>query len=635
MATNALSPEDDLVADIHRKLGSGEITATDLETDNRVLARITDGIYRSPAAAIRELVANAYDADATTVTIEMNPPWFDRIVVRDDGEGMDAEALVRLIKHIGGSSKRTGFGKQFGTTAEDPNLSPHGRQLIGRIGIGLFSVAQITKHFQIVTKKSGKDFRLLADVVLDSYNEDSLAEQKDAARSAVTTGRVTIQSVPASDLQSHGTDVVLLDIGRQAMALLTSSEDRDEKDYTFHIGVADPLQLSTYSVPPKLPWQVTDEPVERFRQLAEAVSRTSGKENAAIEKTFDKYLQVVWNLALSVPLSYLDGTHPFDLTGAAAPRMFELSNEPKGPATEITLLPHESLRSRLSLTAPKKGTRPFGVILDGIELRRPIRFVVQHESPRPEDRPLLFVGSWSPPLDRVPAATAGGRELSFEGYFLWSPKVIPTENIGVLIRIADASGILFDRTFMNYPIAEMQRLRQTSAEVFVHRGLDAALNIDRESFNNGHPHTKLVRYWVHQAFRQLATTQKRIAAEESAKRKELERTREADAAENVVNEKLAATGANGGVEVEISDAPLIVQTQRLRGTLAYEEGKVLENVKRDTGKGSKERKLTKKGKLKAIARLLGGFGALDHLDFSRQQDLLNGIARIVWGSADE
>ena len=34
----------------------------------------------------------------------------------------------------------------------NPSLSPGGRRLIGKIGIGLFSVSQLTRHFQIITK---------------------------------------------------------------------------------------------------------------------------------------------------------------------------------------------------------------------------------------------------------------------------------------------------------------------------------------------------------------------------------------------------------------------------------------------------------------------------------------------------
>ena len=41
-----------------------------LTTNDRVIARVTDGIYRQPGSAIRELIANAYDADATWVSVK-------------------------------------------------------------------------------------------------------------------------------------------------------------------------------------------------------------------------------------------------------------------------------------------------------------------------------------------------------------------------------------------------------------------------------------------------------------------------------------------------------------------------------------------------------------------------------------
>ncbi len=343
----------------------------------------------------------------------------------------------------------------------------------------------------------------------------------------------------------------------------------------------------------------------------------------------------MWKLALSVPLDYVDDVHPFDLNGDAEPLIFQLSNDTAGAAVEVVLAPGQRIRDRFNLRAPEKGGRPFRVVMDGVELRRPLRFTGLYSTEKPEDRPLLFVGSWSPPLGKIPSTTSGGQELSFEGYMLWTPRVIPAENAGLLTRIADASGILFDERFMDYPIAELTRLRQTSAELFVHRGLDAALNIDRESFNSGHPHAKLVRHWVHQALRQLATTQKRIAAEERARKQVAAKEKEIGAVDKLVTEKLAEVGVHESAAVEISDKALIVEVERRRGTLAYDQKTLLDKLKPTTGSKAKSERELQKRKLRAIARLLDGFGAFENMDFAKQQELLNGIARIVWGSVDE
>ena len=85
-----------------RESVDGEAIELPLSTSQRIIARVTDGIYREPWAAFRELCANAYDADATRVVIETGAPEFDQITIRDDGAGM----LVRPIMVVGTNTVR-------------------------------------------------------------------------------------------------------------------------------------------------------------------------------------------------------------------------------------------------------------------------------------------------------------------------------------------------------------------------------------------------------------------------------------------------------------------------------------------------------------------------------------------------
>ena len=127
------------------KQSTGEHHHAKLKTDERVLARITDGIYRHPASALRELISNAYDADAANVWIETDAPRFQQIVISDDGNGMTLEALANLIEHIGGSPKRTAFASAMGVASPgDESRSPGGRKLIGKIGI--WRTAKVLLH---------------------------------------------------------------------------------------------------------------------------------------------------------------------------------------------------------------------------------------------------------------------------------------------------------------------------------------------------------------------------------------------------------------------------------------------------------------------------------------------------------
>jgi hypothetical protein len=73
----SLQEEKTLVAEIKASTGVDDVVETTLRTDERVIARVTDGIYRQPASALRELISNAYDADAKRVTISTDRPRFD------------------------------------------------------------------------------------------------------------------------------------------------------------------------------------------------------------------------------------------------------------------------------------------------------------------------------------------------------------------------------------------------------------------------------------------------------------------------------------------------------------------------------------------------------------------------------
>ena len=78
----------------------------DIVAAQKIIADISSGVYRSPAAALKELVSNAYDADATKVTISTDAPNFRTLVIEDNGTGMAIDKFLEVVTHIGGSRKR-------------------------------------------------------------------------------------------------------------------------------------------------------------------------------------------------------------------------------------------------------------------------------------------------------------------------------------------------------------------------------------------------------------------------------------------------------------------------------------------------------------------------------------------------
>lgn len=641
------------VSAIRENRTSGTAATATLTTDDRVLARITDGIYRQPSSALRELISNAYDADATQVVIDTDAPRFRQIRIRDNGHGMDEDALGRMIYHIGGSSKRTTVGAKVGTTdAKDPSRSPNGRKLIGKIGIGLFSVSQLTSHFQIITKVAGADHRLFADVVLRTYSESD--EPSDGT---FESGTVKVVSVPAEDLASHGTEIILLNVRPKAKDILRS-KDRWENIFEqenlpagerdpgavappWHIGFAETSSLDgeedvSFRVPPCLPWNLDDPPQVRFEKLYQGVADQVGSttERPDLAKTLDTYLGTIWALSLSAPIGYM-GKHPFDLGADDNLLVFKLSNIGRGRADPVTLPPGQTVRQALGLKAgaedPAGG---FTVYIDQIELRRPISYQYWAAKKQGVSQPMLFVGSYKPDLSKVSKNIRGGN-IAFEGYLFWNSRIIPKENNGILIRINGSSGALFDDTFMKYQVSEQTRLRQITSEIFVSEGLDAALNIDRESFNFAHSHYQIVSNWVHRALRQLANTHKGIGDDIRAGQKHIDRI----AATDKLGRFAATTWARARSdhdesppEVELVATPIEAAALRRTGVLALDMSQLprLPALSARNAKDEGERRVQI---TKALATVLDGFGLLQDMPYARQHELIGALLAVFFEDA--
>lgn len=643
-----MASQKSLLELLEEREASGEVTTDTLRTDDRVLARISDGIYRHPSSALRELIANAYDADASMVHVRTDAPRFREISIRDDGYGMDKAALVHLVHHIGGSAKRTQTGSELGiTNQQDPSLSPNGRKLIGKIGIGLFSVAQLTRQFRIITKRAGDKYRLVADVVLRTYSEDGLADGPTSDN--VVTGEIKIRSVEATDIASRGTEIILLNIQPPAVDILQSRElwervIEDDDEYrvkldppSYHIGSVwmDDHQ-DIFRVQPSLPWDQDDSPETKskllFSKMLEESNKTTAKPKLAT--IYDEYLRTLWNLGLSLPVPYVEGPHPFDLKADAMPRFYLLSNEQRGQATLIDLDADLSLREKLNLKAPfREPNDKFEVFVDNIKIQKPISFTSFPEASHDDDRkrPILFIGHYKAPLEKLPENIVGGRELEFEAYFLWTPKVVPTEHAGVMVRIADASGTRFDETFFSYQVQELRRLNQTTAEIFVRSGLDAALNIDRESFNFGHPHAKILSSWVHRALRQVANTQKRLAQIQRDREREETSASQANSLQQIVEKRVEQIAGREPKPVKILDSvnDEVAMQERASGTVVITKGSIQPALPEGTGvKQRQDQKLITE-KMKSIVQVLEAFGVLDDLTYEKRELLITTIAEIL------
>lgn len=116
--------------------------------DKSHLITIGERLYAESIELIRELVNNAYDADATEVRVTVTD---DLIRVEDNGVGMDLEGLGQYF-NIGSPEK-----------LQKPKSPRFRRDRIGQFGIGKFASLSACRRFEVETQKGSFAARVVFD----------------------------------------------------------------------------------------------------------------------------------------------------------------------------------------------------------------------------------------------------------------------------------------------------------------------------------------------------------------------------------------------------------------------------------------------------------------------------------------
>lgn len=158
------------------------------------LATLLGEAYRSTEQALKELVDNAWDADAEQVDIVLPAEMSEEfIVIRDDGTGMTEEELRteylkvardrRLIKGDRTTGKR--------------------RQVRGRRGIGKFAGLMIAEQMEVTSKARGRQSSLVIDrnQLTSTYSDFEAIE-------------IHFSSTTCADIE-HGTTISLSHLNRR------------------------------------------------------------------------------------------------------------------------------------------------------------------------------------------------------------------------------------------------------------------------------------------------------------------------------------------------------------------------------------------------------------------------------------
>ncbi len=237
-----------------------------IKVSSEILKHISAGIYRSPGGAIKELVSNAFDADATRVAITTNWPSFDIITCRDNGSGMTQEKFQRIMtREIGDSDKRS-------KTDDVTNL---GRPIIGWLGIGMLGVAQICHEFNVISHHQETQTAFSAKIRLADFRPGEVSDISPdrVSRRAIDVGQFTIEAIEYEP-DNAGTYVIASDM---RLAFIRKFRETSGKD---------PLP-------------------SKFSVFLEKIHR------ARSVKALSDYWQMVWELAVACPIPYINGG-PFD-----------------------------------------------------------------------------------------------------------------------------------------------------------------------------------------------------------------------------------------------------------------------------------------------------------------------------------
>ncbi len=174
--------------------------------DKSHIVTIGERLYTESIELIRELVNNAYDADATRVDIHIRP---DEIIIQDNGTGMDLRGLRQYFA-IGSSEKKQ----------RSRSLVYH-RDRIGQFGIGKFASLTACRQFEVSTQRETFCARVVFDKEIWEKSSHSwelplqvLSPESPGAHGTTVTLRNLIRAFDEDEVRRRLVESVPLKAGR-------------------------------------------------------------------------------------------------------------------------------------------------------------------------------------------------------------------------------------------------------------------------------------------------------------------------------------------------------------------------------------------------------------------------------------
>lgn len=242
--------------------------AGEIKVASRIIDYLSSGLYHTPAACLKELVNNSYDARATRVDIFVKPDA-DRIIIEDNGDGMSKEEFVKHFDRVSESHKRDGSDVTKGVPPKG------GRPKIGKIGIGFIAANELCESLEIFSTKKGS--KELLHIIIDFREMRKPIQQR--RRNGDDIVKADYQgSILEAKKEDHYTQLFLTEVRGAAKHILAGADSQTDTE-----GVLSLYGLKSESI---------------YKMLLNSDLRSW--------KEFDTYSETMLNIGLNVPVKYYE-----------------------------------------------------------------------------------------------------------------------------------------------------------------------------------------------------------------------------------------------------------------------------------------------------------------------------------------
>jgi signal transduction histidine kinase len=142
--------------------------ASKLRPRARLIGLIGEDLISDEAVAVVELVKNAYDADASRVSVSFDMKE-GRLVVEDDGHGMNLDTVLQTWFEPGTLSKKR------------TERSPRGRIYQGAKGIGRFASARLAQSLYLESRTDPSSMGIVVLFDWGTFDDESYLDEVEVA----------------------------------------------------------------------------------------------------------------------------------------------------------------------------------------------------------------------------------------------------------------------------------------------------------------------------------------------------------------------------------------------------------------------------------------------------------------------